>query len=95
MEIGLAGLGRMGAAIAARLIEVGYKLTVWNRSPGKAASLVEAAPSQSHRHTWRASADRLDPGAGPSAKGDRRLQGLDPGQVTPASRGEASKPLVL
>jgi 3-hydroxyisobutyrate dehydrogenase len=31
MEIGLAGLGRMGAAIAARLIEVGYKLTVWNR----------------------------------------------------------------
>jgi 3-hydroxyisobutyrate dehydrogenase len=42
MEIGLAGLGRMGAAIAARLIEVGYKLTVWNRSPEKAKPL-EAA----------------------------------------------------
>jgi 3-hydroxyisobutyrate dehydrogenase len=42
MEIGLAGLGRMGAAIAARLIEVGHKLTVWNRSPEKAKPL-EAA----------------------------------------------------
>lgn len=42
MEIGVAGLGRMGAAIAARLIEVGHKLTVWNRSPEKAKPL-EAA----------------------------------------------------
>ena len=40
MHIGVAGLGRMGAAIAARLIEVGHQVTVWNRSPGKAKSLV-------------------------------------------------------
>jgi 3-hydroxyisobutyrate dehydrogenase len=32
----------MGAAIAQRLIEVGHDLTVWNRSPGKLASLAQA-----------------------------------------------------
>ena len=42
MQIGIAGLGRMGAAIAARLIEVGHRLTVWNRAPEKAKPL-EAA----------------------------------------------------
>ena len=35
MKIGIAGTGRMGAAIALRLIEVGHELTVWNRTPGK------------------------------------------------------------
>jgi len=42
MQIGIAGLGRMGAAIAARLMEVGHTLTVWNRSPEKAKPLVDA-----------------------------------------------------
>ena len=31
MQIGIAGIGKMGAAIAHRLIEVGHKVTVWNR----------------------------------------------------------------
>src|SRR5437868_2309712 len=42
MQIGIAGLGRMGVAIAARLIEVGHTLTVWNRSPEKAKPLAQA-----------------------------------------------------
>jgi 3-hydroxyisobutyrate dehydrogenase len=42
MQIGVAGLGRMGAAMAARLIEVGHALTVWNRSAAKARPLVDA-----------------------------------------------------
>ena len=41
MQIGIAGLGRMGAAIAARLTEVGHTLTVWNRSPQKLKQDVE------------------------------------------------------
>jgi 3-hydroxyisobutyrate dehydrogenase len=41
MQIGIAGLGRMGASVAARLIEVGHTLTVWNRSPEKAKPLVD------------------------------------------------------
>ena len=32
----------MGAAIAQRLIEVGHRVTVWNRSPDKAKPLAEA-----------------------------------------------------
>jgi 3-hydroxyisobutyrate dehydrogenase len=35
MQIGIAGIGKMGAAIAHRLIEVGHKVTVWNRSADK------------------------------------------------------------
>jgi 3-hydroxyisobutyrate dehydrogenase len=42
MHIGIAGLGRMGAAIGARLIELGHTLTVWNRSPDKAKPLARA-----------------------------------------------------
>jgi 3-hydroxyisobutyrate dehydrogenase len=42
MQIGIAGLGRMGAALAARLMEVGHTLTVWNRTPGKAKPLTDA-----------------------------------------------------
>jgi len=42
MQIGIAGLGRMGAAMAARLMDVGHTLTVWNRSPEKAKPLTDA-----------------------------------------------------
>jgi len=42
MQVGVAGLGAMGAAIAARLIEVGHKVTVWNRTPEKTRPLAEA-----------------------------------------------------
>src|SRR5579871_2564570 len=42
MKIGIAGVGRMGAAIALRLMEVGHELTVWNRSAAKLKPLVEA-----------------------------------------------------
>jgi len=42
MKIGIAGVGRMGAAMVLRLIEVGHELTIWNRSPAKAKPLTEA-----------------------------------------------------
>jgi 3-hydroxyisobutyrate dehydrogenase len=41
MKIGVAGLGKMGAAIASRLIEVGHQVTVWNRSADKTEPLVK------------------------------------------------------
>jgi 3-hydroxyisobutyrate dehydrogenase len=46
MQIGIAGLGRMGAAMAARLMEVGHTVTVWNRTPGKAKALIEAGAKE-------------------------------------------------
>ncbi len=42
MRIGMVGLGRMGAAMAARLIDCGHELTVWNRTATKAEPLVAA-----------------------------------------------------
>ena len=40
-EVSVIGLGNMGAALARILQENGRTVTVWNRSPEKAASLVE------------------------------------------------------
>ena len=42
MRIGVAGLGVMGAAVAARLMEVGHEVTVWNCTPEKTKPLAEA-----------------------------------------------------
>jgi 3-hydroxyisobutyrate dehydrogenase len=42
MKIGIAGVGRMGTAIAARLMEVGHAVTIWNRSAAKAKALTDA-----------------------------------------------------
>ena len=42
MNIGIAGTGRMGSAIAARLIGLGHTLTVWNRSADKTQALAAA-----------------------------------------------------
>src|SRR6266480_3298719 len=39
MKIGMAGTGRMGAAIAQRLAGRGHQLTVWNRTADKARAL--------------------------------------------------------
>jgi len=39
MDIGFIGLGQMGSGMAANLIKAGHRLTVYNRSPGKAAAL--------------------------------------------------------
>jgi 3-hydroxyisobutyrate dehydrogenase len=39
MKIGIAGLGKMGSAIAGRFIECGHELMVWNRSPEKTKPL--------------------------------------------------------
>jgi 3-hydroxyisobutyrate dehydrogenase len=42
MQIGVAGLGAMGSALAARLLEVGHQVTVWNRTAAKTKPLADA-----------------------------------------------------
>ncbi len=42
MQIGVAGVGAMGGAIAARLMEVGHQVTVWNRTAAKTQPLADA-----------------------------------------------------
>lgn len=41
MKIGFVGLGRMGQAMVARLLEAGFPVAVWNRTREKAQPLVE------------------------------------------------------
>jgi 3-hydroxyisobutyrate dehydrogenase-like beta-hydroxyacid dehydrogenase len=40
-KIAFCGLGLMGGAMAARLVQAGHAVTVWNRTPGKAQALEE------------------------------------------------------
>jgi 3-hydroxyisobutyrate dehydrogenase len=42
MRIGVAGIGNMGAAVAARLMEAGHTVAVWNRTPDKAKAIAGA-----------------------------------------------------
>src|SRR4029078_13282380 len=42
MQIGIAGMGKMGAAVAERLIEAGHTVTVWNRSAAKLKAVTDA-----------------------------------------------------
>lgn len=45
-SVGFCGLGRMGAPMAARLLEAGHDVAVWNRTSDRDASLVEAGASR-------------------------------------------------
>jgi 3-hydroxyisobutyrate dehydrogenase len=42
MDVAVLGMGRMGRALAGRLLEGGHRVTVWNRSKGKAREVVAA-----------------------------------------------------
>jgi len=52
LRIGIAGTGRMGSAVAGRLLGQGREVTVWNRTPGKtkpletAGATVAATPAE-------------------------------------------------
>jgi 3-hydroxyisobutyrate dehydrogenase len=56
MHVGVAGLGKMGAAIALRLIETGNRVTVWNRTAAKAEPVVAAGAAIAASPTALASA---------------------------------------
>jgi 3-hydroxyisobutyrate dehydrogenase len=56
MHVGVAGLGKMGAAIAHRLIEAGNQVTVWNRAEEKALPLIAAGAGRAASPTALASA---------------------------------------
>src|SRR5260370_26443878 len=47
--LGYLGLGMMGFPMTRRLLSAGHEVTVWNRSAGKAATLVEAGAKPARR----------------------------------------------
>jgi 3-hydroxyisobutyrate dehydrogenase-like beta-hydroxyacid dehydrogenase len=46
MNIGFIGLGRMGFPMAQNLLNAGFSLTIYNRTPSKAAPLIQAGARQ-------------------------------------------------
>jgi 3-hydroxyisobutyrate dehydrogenase-like beta-hydroxyacid dehydrogenase len=46
MKLGFLGLGQMGVGMAANLLKAGHDVTVYNRSPGKAAALVKLGATE-------------------------------------------------
>jgi 3-hydroxyisobutyrate dehydrogenase len=48
MDVAVLGMGRMGRAVAGRLLEGGHRVAVWNRSKGKAAEIVSAGGREAH-----------------------------------------------
>jgi len=42
------GMGRMGQAMASRLLTQGHQVTVWNRTPGRAPELLQAGAIEAH-----------------------------------------------
>src|SRR5512140_1925146 len=56
-KLGYLGLGMMGFPMTRRLLNAGHDVTVWNRSPGKAAALVASgAKPASNPHEVAAAA---------------------------------------
>ena len=47
MKLGICGTGRMGSAIAQRLMSVGHEVNVWNRDRNKTMALVDAGATLS------------------------------------------------
>ena len=46
MRTAVLGMGRMGVAMAGRLLAGGHEVVVWNRSPGRTTGVVQAGASQ-------------------------------------------------
>jgi len=44
-SVSVVGLGRMGSALAGRLVDAGHDVTVWNRTPEKAAGFANVGAS--------------------------------------------------
>ena len=49
MRIAVLGMGRMGQTVAARLLDAGHDLVVWNRTPGRASGLTDRGARQADR----------------------------------------------
>lgn len=103
-SVSVIGLGSMGAKLAELLLEAGYAVTVWNRTPAKAESLVAAgarlgaSPADAVAasplvvmcvHDYRAVSEILEsPGVGAALEG-RTLVQLTTGSPKEALAAEA------
>ena len=83
MHVGVVGLGKMGSAIARNLLARGYEVSVWNRSPAAASTLVERGATQPA--SLNALVQEVD-AVIVSLWGDDAAREVTLGQVIPAAR---------
>ena len=85
MNISIAGTGKMGSAIAARLLGLGHQVTVWNRTPARAQPLLALGA-----RSVTAVCDLIEPKASKSGVKKFKLRGLSiiNGAQTVASAAE-------
>jgi 3-hydroxyisobutyrate dehydrogenase len=77
-KLGYLGLGMMGFPMARRLVNAGHEVTVWNRSSGKAAALVEVgAKPAAHPRDVAATASIIFMGLTDAAAVDEVVFGPD------------------
>ena len=78
-KIALLGLGLMGSGMAERLLDAGYPLSIWNRTPGKAQPLATAELAWPNRPA----------GCGRRVRGAQHAVGCPgmPGRVVGSRRG--------
>ncbi|MFJ3791583.1 NAD(P)-dependent oxidoreductase [Kitasatospora sp. NPDC090091] len=80
-KIAFLGLGRMGLPMARRLAGTGHPLTVWNRTPGRAEGLTEAAsPAEAAQGAGIVITMLADPAAVEAVAG-QVADGLAPGTL--------------
>jgi 3-hydroxyisobutyrate dehydrogenase-like beta-hydroxyacid dehydrogenase len=103
--IGWVGAGRMGTALATRLINAGNRVAVWNRTPSKAAPLAALGASVSDSLLGLRTKDVvficvsssddllavLDPGAGLLAAPSKIATIVDCSTVSPGASAQARK----
>jgi len=82
LDIAFLGIGLMGRPMAANLVAAGHRVTVWNRSPGKTAPLVEAGA--------RAAASPAEAGQGAEIVFTMMSDGAAVGEVLFGTGGAAS-----
>ncbi|MER7129665.1 NAD(P)-dependent oxidoreductase [Streptosporangium saharense] len=86
MRVAVLGMGRMGRAAAQRLLARGHTVRVWNRTPGRAAEVVDAgaaevpSPLDAARDAEVVLMSLADDRAGRDVMG--RLAALGPDEVT-------------
>jgi 6-phosphogluconate dehydrogenase len=61
MRLAVAGLGRMGAGIARRLVRAGFEVVVWNRTAARAEELAREMPELRIAQTFEQLATMLAP----------------------------------
>lgn len=88
MKIGFIGLGRMGSAIAGRVLGGGHELQVYNRTPGRRPISPQPVRRRSRRSRWPAPDARWSSPCSPTTRRSKRWRSAQAAVRIAARRGD-------